>query len=266
MKTSVSIPTVDREVDLHRWIAEAGRASFDAIELTVRDDSPVSIRLNEAECRNLRARVEEAGLCVSALVLDSCEQSASGMAAVRKAVRAVMTSALDLAQRVGAHSVIVPPTFVVASAASIAATPYGQVYFLAVDALSSLRFEAQRRGIHIACTADGAALLLSPLECRRFVDEVNSPWVKISLDASSHSSFELLHDWIATLGHRLTRVGVAAPRTALATPDTMRRLGESLRSIRFTGTIACRAGDDLIEARAGLATALQLDSSSAPAR
>jgi hypothetical protein len=68
-----------------------------------------------------------------------------------------------------------------------------------------LRFEAQHRGITLALlTAD--RFLLSPLEMRSLIDEVNSPWVRVALRPCVIARSCRPADWYAVLGHRIAHV------------------------------------------------------------
>jgi len=48
--------------------------------------------------------------------------------------------------------------------------------------------------------------LLSPIEMRNFVDQFNSPWVKVHFDVANPMQYGYPQDWIMTLGQRIARV------------------------------------------------------------
>src|SRR5919205_135574 len=48
--------------------------------------------------------------------------------------------------------------------------------------------------------------LLSPIEFARYVDELESPWLKAYFDVGNVVFYGYPHDWIRTLGPRIVRV------------------------------------------------------------
>ena len=51
-------------------------------------------------------------------------------------------------------------------------------------------------------------LLLTPLEMKRFIDEINHPFIKVYLDIGNILHFGYPHQWIETLGSRIVKVHV----------------------------------------------------------
>ena len=50
--------------------------------------------------------------------------------------------------------------------------------------------------------------LLSPLEMARYVDELDSPWVKAYLDLGNMLFYGFPQDWVRTLGKRIVKVHI----------------------------------------------------------
>lgn len=181
-------------------IAAAARAGFAAVEPAIADRGALTFQTPEAACRQWAEAAVAEGAAVSGLVVEPAWSVALGSAdaTARQGGCDRIVAALDRARWLGAEAITTAPAAVVAR--------YEDAYALASEALSELRFEAERRGICIACAAGRNGFLLSPIETREFIDIINSPWVGAGLDVADAARLGLAEDWIETLGHRLVRV------------------------------------------------------------
>ena len=81
-------------------------------------------------------------------------------------------------------------------------------YARAQEALVRLAPEAQARGVVIGVENVWNNFLLSPLEMARFLDEIDSPFVRAYFDIGNVVRTGEPADWIRTLGRRIARVHV----------------------------------------------------------
>ena len=86
------------------------------------------------------------------------------------------------------------------------AVRYEDALLYAHDALRALSFEAEARNVIIGIENVWNRFLLSPVEMRELIDQVNSAWVRVYLDVGNVLKFGYPQDWIDSLGSRIIRV------------------------------------------------------------
>jgi len=252
-KRSVHVDAAFGPAPLGEMLSWARAVGCDQIELSVGLQAHLAIDTSQSACTALAEQIRSAGLLVSALVLDGpsagsllCSQGEARQRAMEQTV-----VALDLAACLGTDVVILP---IGAAGAGLhgrssqdsppASTSYEDTYALALDALLSLRFEAERRAVHLACQNNPRRFLLSLIETRDFIDRVNSPWVRLCFDLDGALAWGDPLDWIAGLGHRIIRVGFGplalgvrgAGHESAPTSETSvdwPRIRSALRGIRY---------------------------------
>jgi len=120
---------------------------------------------------------------------------------VKKCVEGIQTS-LRNAHDLGAGTVLLVPGIVTPD------VPYGEVYKRSQEQIRKLIPLAKQLEVVIAVENVGNRFLLSPLEFARYVDELDSPWVKAYFDIGNVVSTGYPQDWIRTLGKRIVRLHI----------------------------------------------------------
>lgn len=243
MKVTLAIEFVEDAEALAKVAREAADAGFQGLELPVGASGLLTLDTPPSNCHELRKQISDLGLRVTALAL-SRETGASHLAVSDAAERCRAferaRAALDRAHWVDAKTFVIAP--------AILGGPdvrYEEMYGRAVESLLALRFEAQQRGVHIACAIRDTRFLPSPTEARAFIDRVNSPFVGLSLDLGSLLAFGYPEDWIASLGHRVCHVyltdqclGKPAMPCGIGEGDVdWPAVGEALRAARYSGPL-----------------------------
>jgi L-ribulose-5-phosphate 3-epimerase len=264
VKTSISISPVQTAAPLAESAALAAAAGFDAVELTVAEDGPLSYNTPEADCRRLADCIRQAGLTVSALVAGGSMASAlfSPDPAARRAASQQIVAAMHWARWFGTDAVVLPMRSRVDATSPGSHGDYQTVYSHALDAILALRFEAEQRAVHVVCGTGWNRFLASPFEVRRFVDTISSPWIGASLDITAPLPGGGPEDWLALLGHRIIRVylGDVAPGPPVAeqgAPSAVEGahrliVTEALRRSRYDAPLTYRGRAELGQARAAL--------------
>jgi hexulose-6-phosphate isomerase len=205
MKTSLNVSLFDPDVSIEEAITQAAQASFDAIELNLSSSALLTFESTEADCVRIAKLAGRAGLEISGLTTGGgCETNlGSPDPAQRDEARRKIVAALDRATWLGTERVIFAPTVIDGPALAGSAPRYEDAHALVVEALLGLRFEAERRAVCLACLNCCNGFLVSQVEMRDFVDEINSYWLGVCLDLGAKAGFGCAEDWIRTLGHRL---------------------------------------------------------------
>jgi len=111
-----------------------------------------------------------------------------------------MRMALTSAKAFGCDAVLLVPALVTETVG------YGEAYERSQKNIRELLPLAEQLGVVIAVENVWNKFLLSPLEFARYVDELDSPWLKAYFDVGNVILFGYAQDWIRTLGKRIVKV------------------------------------------------------------
>ena len=111
-----------------------------------------------------------------------------------------MQTSLRNAKEWGASAVLLVPAVVDAN------TSYKDAYARSQERIRELVPLAKELGVVIAIENVWNKFLLSPLEFVRYIDELESPWVKAYFDVGNIVLYGYPQDWIRTLGDRIVKV------------------------------------------------------------
>jgi hexulose-6-phosphate isomerase len=146
----------------------------------------VSVRHPDAQVRELRRKVEDAGLVVSNVsnTLDWDTPLSSRDPALRDKARHHITRQIEAANILGTDAILVVAGLVTED------TPYNEVYRRTVDNIQQLSETASRAKVRIGCESccSEQRFLISPREFETFLNDVNSPWVGLHLDVATYTT------------------------------------------------------------------------------
>ncbi len=111
-----------------------------------------------------------------------------------------MQNALRCAKVMGADAVLLVPTRVTEDFS------YQDAYKWSQEYVSRLIPTAEETGVIVAVENVWNKFLLSPIEFARYLDELNSRWVKAYFDVGNVIIYGHAHHWIRTLGKRLVKI------------------------------------------------------------
>jgi len=206
MKKSIGDTLIPKGWTLENGLALVRKAGFDGIELWLGGQPWFQLQTTDAQVRELRRKVEDAGLVVSnvANTLDWDMPISSRDPVVRGAASQRITRQMETARILGADAILVVAGLVTED------TPYNEVYRRTVDNLQRLATTAEQARVHIGCEncCSEQHFLLSPREFHTFLDDVNSPWVGLHLDVGNIHDTGFPEQWVEINGPRITRVHV----------------------------------------------------------
>lgn len=206
MKKSIGDNMIPKGWSFERGLELVKRSGYDGIELWLGDMPWFQMTTTDAEVRDLRRKVENAGLVVSNV--STGLHWASPLSARDPEVRArathIVERQIETATLLGADAILVVAGLVTEE------IPYNEVYQRCVDALKPLGVTAARLGVKIGCENCNAEqrFLMSPREFRQFLDDVNHPAVGIHLDVGNIHDTGFAEQWIEIHGPRITRIHV----------------------------------------------------------
>lgn len=172
----------------------AKKCGFEGIEL----NSPMA-DLNAAA--QLGKLAKEAGVPIHSIVYGGWDAPFSDPdpKKIEKGL-AGMETALRSAKALGADAVLLVPAVLNEDVG------YGQAYKRSQEHIRKLLPLAAELQVIIAVENVWNKFLLSPLEFARYVDELESPWLKAYFDVGNVILFGYAQDWIRTLRKRIVKI------------------------------------------------------------
>lgn len=207
MKTAVSFYTFDQNVDIREACEQTKKAGYDGVELCVSEHGPLNMRTTEEEMLGIRRMVNDMGLKICSVgAWNIWEHNLAETDEVEAAyASSIVRKQIEAAHVFGADTVLVVPGWV--------GTPFGPgivsydiAYENSQKRLSELAPFAESAGVRIAVENVWNKFLLSPLEMRRFLDEINSDYVGAYFDVGNIIYIGYPEQWIEILGKRIARL------------------------------------------------------------
>jgi len=192
MKKGLSQIILGREGKLEEWIPQTRSAGYEGIEILLTDDGDLTLDSTEADLERLRQLSTQHGVELCSLCLNVSDRGSltTGVAADVDRYNEVTVRALDLSAALGIDTILVIPGGVTEE------IPYDKAYDRALAGMKALAPEAEKRGVNLAIEYVWNKLFLSPLEMRRFLDEVGSERIGFYMDTGNMVVFGYPEQWI----------------------------------------------------------------------
>lgn len=194
------------------WAFEEGRTlpevfriakanNFGGVELTVDDNGALTFDSSEADCKRICEQAADAGIILTSIVRTGWAYPLiSHDAATRRKAIELTTQALHIARWLSVDALLHVPGGVNAEMSYDAAYEYSR------SALMELKNIAEETGVTIGLENVWNKFLLSPLEFRALLDEIDSPRVGCYFDVGNVVLNGFPEQWIRILGTRIARV------------------------------------------------------------
>jgi hexulose-6-phosphate isomerase len=197
--------------------------NFQGIELTLSTTGLVTRDITTKEIARLRTIADGEGVAINSVATGLFWQFSltSHREDIRQKAFDLVSRQLEIAAELGAGCILVcpgtvgvdfTPDEVVPDAGEIAffagseVIPYEVAYERSLEGLKKLSAIAESHKVSIGVENIWNKFLLSPLEFRSFIDEINSPWVGVYLDVGNMVAFGYPEQWIRILGKRIKRI------------------------------------------------------------
>ena len=224
---------------LEEMLDQTKRAGFDGIELAISEDGLLALDTEPGQIKGYRGEIESFGLESPSLAsgLGWKYPLSSPDKAVRERGKAAVERSLEAASILGARTVLVVPAVVNEE------VRYQEAYQRSQSCLRELSDKAEDLGVNIGVENVWNKFLLSPLEFRSYIDEIESEYVKAYFDAGNVLLNGYPQDWIRILGDLVscvhvkdfsTKIGNIAGFTYLLQGDVnWKAVIEALREIGY---------------------------------
>lgn len=211
MKIGINRWALPPHLSLAECFAMAKQAGFDSIEINIAEDGELRTDSTETEVRALVTAATEAGIELSSLStgLGWRYPLTSPDAGIRAKAVDIMKKSLEVATWMGVDTILIVPGVVNADIA------YDVAYTLAQEGLRAVAPEAEARKVSVGVENVWNKFLLSPLEFRRFLDEIDSPYIGAYFDAGNVLLYGYPDQWIRILGPCIRKVHVKDFKTGI---------------------------------------------------
>lgn len=208
MKLGVSFYTFDEKVNYKEAMEQSAKAGYDGVELVVSETGELNMKTTEKEMLAMKEMAAGMGLAISSvgawnlwannLVCD--DQKTVDYA------KDIIKQQLTAAAVCGADTILVIPGWVGTPFAP-GIVSYDVAYERAQAALSELSAFAAQMKVCMGVENVGNGFLLSPLEMRRFIDEIGSDYVGMYFDLGNILySAGYPDQWLRILGKRIKKI------------------------------------------------------------
>lgn len=204
MKKSIGDNMIPKGWTFEQGLALIKKSGYDGVELWLGETPWFQMNTSDAQVRELRRKVEDAGLRISDVAnsLDWEENISARDPRVREKALRHVERQIETAQLAGTDAILVVAGLVTEE------VPYNEVYGRTIESLHALEASALKARVRIGCENCNAEhrFLITPREFSQFLDEVNSPWVGIHLDVGNIHETGFAEQWIEIHGPRITRI------------------------------------------------------------
>lgn len=223
IKKGINIWSFDQDYSIEECMVLAKDAGFEGIELALSAKGHLSLTSSDEEIVSIRKKAEEIGININSLATGLYWQYSltSDQEYIRNKAKEVVKRQLDIAALLGADCIlacpgavgvdfkpedVVPDADEIEFFAGSEIIDYDVAYERARDAFIELAPYAAEKQVYIGVENIWNKFLLSPLEMRTFIDEIDSQWVGVYLDVGNMVLFGYPEHWIKILGSRIKKV------------------------------------------------------------
>lgn len=207
MKTAVSFYTFGQDVDIREACEQTKKAGYDGVELCLSEQGQLNMKTGERELLQIRRMADDMGLEICSVgAWNMWEHNLADVDEANAQYACdIVKKQVECAQAFGADAVLVVPGWVGTNFAP-GIIRYDIAYENSQLRLASLAPFAESAGVSLAVENVWNKLLLSPLEMRRFLDEIGSDCVGAYFDVGNIIYIGYPDQWIDILGHRIKRL------------------------------------------------------------
>jgi hexulose-6-phosphate isomerase len=194
MKKSIMRGTLPLQQSVVKILEPIKKAGFDGIQLGVLRPplGELSVRSRDADVKALAKAVRDAGLEPHSIYLGVhffYEEADKRKKSLEEGKRVI-----EIANLLGAKTWLIHPGQLTAD------IPYDDCWRFARDGLNALKTKAEATHLRIGLENVWNKFLMSPLEFRRLIEEINSPQVGIFFDVGNVPVFGYPEQWLRILG------------------------------------------------------------------
>jgi L-ribulose-5-phosphate 3-epimerase len=219
MKKGINTWSFPGDMTLRDKMVLAKNAGFQGFEPALDAEGELSLESSKDDILAVKKMADDIGIEITSLstglywkyspTSDDKEQ--------RRMADVVIKKQIETASILGVKVILVVPGLVFASFAGDEVIPYDIAYQRALDFIKSNADYAKEHDITIGVENVWNGFLISPLEMRNFVDEIDSANVGVYFDAGNVIKFGYPEHWISILKDRIVKVHIKDYKRSVGT-------------------------------------------------
>ncbi len=207
MKQGVSFYTFGEGVSYREAMEQCAKADYDGVELVVSETGELNMKTTEKEMLAFKKMAEDMGLAICSVGAWNlwANNLVSDDPKIAAYAKDIIKQELTAAAACGADTVLVVPGYV-GTPFGPGIVPYDVAYERSQKALAELADFAAQLRVCIGVENVWNKFLLSPLEMKRFIDEIGSDWVGAYFDVGNIIYIGYPDQWMHILGKRIKKL------------------------------------------------------------
>lgn len=200
MKKAVNRCVFPGKMELKECFALAKKAGFEGVELNFSKEGPdFGMKTTKADVEKVVSFAKEAGIKICS-VCAGWPPLTSDSADERKYAIEYAMKAIEVTSWVEADTVLIVPGTVTEQ------VPYDVVYERAKKAMLEIAPAAEKNKIFVGVENVWNKFLLSPLEMKRFIEEIDRPYIQAYFDTGNVLVNGFPEQWIRILGKHIKKI------------------------------------------------------------
>ena len=204
MKKSINIGVIGNR-DFKEGLKIIKEAGFEAVELNYTEEME---KKGKEYIKSLRDTVLREGLEIASLLTGQFWQYplTSNNPEKRKKGEDLLTRSIEVCEIFETDALLVVPGVVGTLWSSEERVQYDVAYERAQESIRKVVPLAEKKGVYICVENVWNKFLLSPVEMKRFVEEIDSEYVAVYFDVGNILVIGYPEDWIRILGRKIKRI------------------------------------------------------------
>jgi L-ribulose-5-phosphate 3-epimerase len=204
MKKGINLWCFPSEWPFEEKIKVAKQAGFQGIELNVEQEGHLTLEATHQHLRDIKSLVEQHHMEITSISSNLFWQFSltSNDRDVRQKAIDVIKTMTDFASFLSVSTILVVPGLVTEEVS------YDVAYERSKHALQEAADYVMTKDVTIAIENVWNKFLLSPLEMKRFIEEINHPHVGVYFDVGNILNIGFPEQWIQILGDKIKRIHV----------------------------------------------------------
>ncbi len=201
MKVGISCIITPSEWSFAEMLKKCPELGYEAVELVISDAGELTLDTDSSRLARMAAEAQAASVeLASVALLAGSVNIMSNDAAIRSATMVAIERGLHVTQALGVDTMLITPGTLGPDC------HYDEAYFNALTSLRALAPAVEEIGVNLALEYVWNWFLVSPLEYRRFLDDVDCPLIGFYFDSGNMVIQSYPEQWVNILGRHIKKV------------------------------------------------------------
>ncbi len=188
------------DLSMEEFLSQSAGAGYEAVELSLRNKGPLTPETTDDELVKIAGRAAELGLSMPSMTLSHCTGNLLDSGERQRASIEQTVQGLEIARKLGIQCTLHTLGGLNAD------LYYDDGYRNGIAALKEIAVTCEKLDVRLAVEFVWSGFLFSPMEMRRFLDEVGSSHVGFYFDPGNMAVFQYPQHWVRIVGGKIFMV------------------------------------------------------------